>query len=112
MKLLIEAGADPNAKMIAGGTAIYVATQENHVDCLKVLLDSGGDVNAKFDSTGGSALDIASMMARVECLEMLVNNGADVNAVAIDGTSALYSAEQSGPRMRRDSEECWVRADR
>jgi hypothetical protein len=96
LKLLIEAGADPNAKMIAGGTAIYVATQENHVDCLKVLVDSGGDVNAKLDSTGGSALDIASMMARVECLEMLVNNGADVNAVAIDGTSALYSAEQSG----------------
>jgi hypothetical protein len=96
LQYLIDAGADTNATMIAGGTAIYVATQEDHLDCLELLIASGGDVNAKLDSTGGSALDIASMMARVECLKILVAAGADVNAIAIDGTSALYSAEQSG----------------
>ena len=52
VKLLIEAGADPNIGGVYQDTAIMSAVSNGHLECLKVLIEAGVDVNAKETSSG------------------------------------------------------------
>jgi ankyrin repeat protein len=46
VKLLLEHGADVNAKT-AYETALHLAAGEGHLEIVKLLLEHGADVNAK-----------------------------------------------------------------
>lgn len=96
-KLLIEHGADVNARDNTEHTALIHAARGvgiddyylNNCQIMKLLIDNGADVNAKtnFDST---ALHYAVIGGNsIENIKFLIDNGADVNAKNYEGKTAL-----------------------
>ena len=94
-KLLIENGADVNAKtkhktwtkfgkvvnsptvsIPAQSTPLYIAIINNYIKTSKLLIENGADVNAK-DAKGHTPLHFAK---NLEIVKLLIKNGADVNA--------------------------------
>ncbi len=57
-RLLLERGADVNAKNKHGFTPLHFAAGIGHTDVAKLLLEHGADVNAK-DEHGRTPADIA-----------------------------------------------------
>lgn len=62
-----------------GYTPILFAASEGRHECLKVLLDRGGNPNAK-GNCNITPLHLAATSAHAECIEELLKHGADVNA--------------------------------
>ncbi len=58
---------------------LHMAAGEGHRECVEVLIDTGGDVNAK-NEIDLTPLHFAAGNGKVDCLEVLLANGADVNA--------------------------------
>lgn len=67
VKLLLSKKGDPNKKdLLAGNTSVHYAAQENHIDCLQLLIDAGGRYDIK-NNDGKSCLDLATG----ECFSVL-----------------------------------------
>jgi ankyrin repeat protein len=47
VRLLLERGADPNARDNAGLTALHLAAGNGWVECARALLEGGPDANAR-----------------------------------------------------------------
>ena len=47
MKKLIEKGASVNASSKSSQTPLLIAVSYGHLDCVKLLLENGADINAK-----------------------------------------------------------------
>ena len=91
VKLLLEKGANVNAKSIHGYTALTAASRNGHADIVKLLIDSGADVNAK-EIEGATALMAASWAGHADVVRLLLDNGADVNAEDTQGRTVLMYA--------------------
>jgi ankyrin repeat protein len=118
IRVLVEAGANVNAKESWGGTtALMWAVSENHAEAARLLIGGGADVNARsnyvaaangrgfegrtpvgsrndpkveeFASGWLTPLMLAAREGNVELARILADAGADVNAVAGDGKTAL-----------------------
>ncbi len=78
IKLLLDAGADPNLKDSAGKTALhYLADSEvPHPKALEYLLQVGANINAQ-DNNGDTPLHWAIRKKRYDLVKMLVEAGAD-----------------------------------
>jgi len=59
MKVLLEHGADVNARSNAGGTALMAAAFAGDVRMVQALLEKDADVDARLIETNESALTIA-----------------------------------------------------
>lgn len=57
VRLLIEAGADVNAKNPRGHTVLYCAGGHGHLATTQLLLDRGADCDAKFTHDGKTLLE-------------------------------------------------------
>lgn len=67
VKLLLSKKGDPNKKdLLAGNTSVHYAAQENHIDCLQLLVDAGGRYDIQ-NNDGKSCLDLATG----ECFSVL-----------------------------------------
>jgi ankyrin repeat protein len=89
--LLLEHGANVNAKSIDGRTPVYQsAVLANGAGVLKMLLDKGGDPNAK--TIIGMTPAMAAAGANVAALKLLIEHKADVNARNAAGATALMAA--------------------
>ena len=75
-------------------TPLYAASQEGHVDAVRVLLDHGADVNAQ-DSIDWTPLHLASCEGHLKVVQLLLDYGATVNAQSGDG-SPLHLASDWG----------------
>jgi len=58
VKLVLAAGADPNARQMAGYTALHAAAAHQNVEMTQALLDAGADPSLRSDD-GQSAADTA-----------------------------------------------------
>ena len=117
-QLLLDRGADVNARTLDGTTPLHWAVISQFADLamLNLLLDAGADVNAKNDK-GRTPLHEAvaerfPLMADVgrgpdpEMVALLLDRGADVSATDGEGKTACQWAQQHGsfsdhPLLRR-----------
>lgn len=76
----------------------FRCAQENNVDVLKDLLDSGLNVNTK-DAHGWSLLMVASCAGAKEAVKILLNAGARVGVRDSKGNTALILATRKGHNM-------------
>ena len=92
---LILKGANVNAiaKNATGFTALTGAIANNHTEISKVLVNSGADVNHRYEG-GVSPLMEASMNGNIELANFLLENGADPNAKTKDGKSPISFARE------------------
>jgi ankyrin repeat protein len=70
VRMLLDAGADPNAKSASGGTPVHTAAFTGNISVLRMLLDAGGDASAR-DKKGHSPLDVARERGNTEAAAML-----------------------------------------
>jgi hypothetical protein len=75
VKLLIEFGADINAKDVIGSTPLMLATSSSNLEIVKLLLEVGVDINAK-SKAGNNALMIASAYKHKDIVTLLKKYGA------------------------------------
>ena len=99
MRLLLESGASVGATSGAPGepscSALYIACQESHVECARLLLGADAGVNQAKD-TGATPLFIACQNGQLECVRMLLAAGAAVNQANANGGTPLLVACQKG----------------
>ncbi len=60
-----------------GVNALMMATQENHVNVVKLLLEKQAEVNAR-NTKYRTVLMIAAYKGHVECARLLLDHGAEV----------------------------------
>jgi ankyrin repeat protein len=72
VKMLLDAGADPNAKSATDGTPLHTAAFTGNVPVLKLLLAAGGDAGAR-DKKKHSPLDVARERGNNEAAALLHN---------------------------------------
>ncbi|MFC1883666.1 ankyrin repeat domain-containing protein [Thermodesulfobacteriota bacterium] len=89
--LLIDSGADVNARENRGGTPVLAAAYSGKIEILKLLIKNGANVNARTDS-GSTPLMTAAWREYVDIVKLLIAYGAEVNAIDGDGRSALSFA--------------------
>ena len=80
VKVLLEKGADVNAKNDKDDTALMLLTAKEvtDIEIVKWLLEAGADVNAK-NQYGNTALIWATKNGYTEIVELLLEYGADVS---------------------------------
>lgn len=95
INMLINEGADVNARNYVGLTALGMAF-DSPPEIVALLIKSGADVNAKLGA-GQTPLIRAAMFTwkHPENITLLIDAGADVNAKDNGGRTALYHASKS-----------------
>ena len=95
MKILLEYGANVNAKDSELDTPLFCAINIGNIEMIKLLLEYDIDINA-VDSDGDSALHIALNPLNVidaEIVEALLQKGANVNVLDVAMRTPLYYAQ-------------------
>ena len=72
LSLLLEAGADVNARNVDGATALMMAAMHgaDSVEVINALIKAGADVNAKTEE-GKTALDLARQVGNENVVKVL-----------------------------------------
>ncbi|GMH38703.1 hypothetical protein BSKO_06587 [Bryopsis sp. KO-2023] len=96
VKLLIDAGANVEARDNDGGTALYAAAGKGHLAVVQVLLEAGANVESRFTETDDTALIFSADQGHHDVAAALIKAGADVDATNRDGFFPLYRAGLSG----------------
>ncbi|KAK2710168.1 ankyrin-3-like [Artemia franciscana] len=91
--MLLNKGANVNAKQKDGTTPLHIAIQSYHITVTELLLESGANVDSKIEN-GTTALHIAAELGRIssEIIRFLLEFGADINSVDDVGKTALHIA--------------------
>ena len=92
VRVLVEAGADVNARSNDGSTVLMCAAMYGNPGVVHELVNAGADVNAK-DNLGNTALMRAvEYNDNTDMISALIDAGADVNAVNNSGLDAFKGA--------------------
>src|SRR5439155_14193543 len=75
VKRLLSAGADPNAKNVAGATALMWAAPD--VETMRLLLDAGADVSARSDDRRTALVVASGIVGGSPAVQQLLEYGAD-----------------------------------
>jgi ankyrin repeat protein len=93
-RLLIERGADVNAKMPGSGLTplLFAARDAQNAETFEVLLENGADAKER-DASGETALIVAAREGNLKAVQTLIASGADVNDKSLhNGSTALITA--------------------
>ncbi|KAK9783756.1 putative ZZ-type domain-containing protein [Seiridium cardinale] len=96
LKTLIEAKCplevpDPITKTFFPVSPLRYATRTNHVEAVRLLLESGADPRHRND-TGLTVLHLAAGLGNTEVINVLVDWKSDINSRAGDLTTPVYQA--------------------
>ncbi|KAJ6007625.1 hypothetical protein N7540_011601 [Penicillium herquei] len=110
MQILVDRGADVNARAPNGVSALEFALDWSRVEAVEFLLDHGADVNAPPGAY--SLLSNATYGDNERLFEMLLNAGADINARGPLGTVLAAAAFAGCERivemmLNRDAKVDW-----
>ncbi|RDD44087.1 Ankyrin repeat and SOCS box protein 13 [Trichoplax sp. H2] len=95
VKILLQAGANPNAKEVNGLSPLHLAVYHGRASCVEVLLNNGCKVDAR-TRFGCTPLHNAAYFEKSDCARLLLKFGADINAVESWGQTPLLLAAQKG----------------
>ncbi|XP_050789648.1 ankyrin repeat and LEM domain-containing protein 1 [Gopherus flavomarginatus] len=101
VEALLKQGADPNLVLPEGIAAIHLAAgkeRESGVRCLKLILQYGGNPNAR-SVEELTPLHVAASWGCYKCLKLLLRNGGDPNLEDQDGNRAIDLALEQGNKM-------------
>ena len=95
MKVLLKAGGNVNqATTTDGVTPLYMASQNGHVDTVKVLIDAGGDIN-QANHQGSTPLYAASWEGDIEMVQLFLQQpNIELNTRNKYGKTALTKATE------------------
>ena len=97
VRLLLEAGADPNDKC-TGLSALSQAASQGQTECVAALLDSGAVIDVR-NEDGETPLSYAVVADHRRVIDVLLARGAEVNTWDnAAGTPLLYSVTQETER--------------
>ncbi|KAI6777534.1 uncharacterized protein J7T54_004255, partial [Emericellopsis cladophorae] len=100
-QLLLNNGADFNARDKFGRTELMLASQDGHEEVARLLIEKGADVHAR-DSDGRTALIWASEKGHEAVARLLIDKGADVNAQTNNkGTALIWASENEHEAVAR-----------
>ena len=91
VRVLLDAGANPDSVDPNGATALFLAAQLNRVPEMRMLLQAGADKDMA-NSSGITPLMIATHKRNVEAVRTLLAAGADEQRVGGEGRTALAIA--------------------
>jgi ankyrin repeat protein len=95
VKILLDSGADVDARARDGGTALTLAAENGHEAVVRLLLEYRADVNAEA-RYGGTALTWAAKNGHEAVVRLLLKHRADVDAKGHYGRTALTLAAENG----------------
>ncbi|MGE0792283.1 MAG: ankyrin repeat domain-containing protein [Sandaracinaceae bacterium] len=87
-------GADPHSVDTLGSPVLHIAAALGHVEIMRLLIDSGADVNLR-DEFMGTALILAANGADRAAVELLLERGADPTMRNDLGESAEDRADRT-----------------
>ena len=88
---LAEAGVDLDAlDPIYSVSAIEMATDYGQPEVVRILIDSGADVNVRNGDQGTPCFG-AAFFGRADCLRLLIDNGANPTLVNSAGSNPMYA---------------------
>ncbi|KAF8244025.1 ankyrin, partial [Wilcoxina mikolae CBS 423.85] len=96
LELLLENGADINAKDNSSQGPLYEAVNARNLAAVKILLERGVSINDQEDIFGRTALHVAVDAANLDMAMVLVEGGAEVDIRDKNGMTPLAIAAQKG----------------
>ncbi|MGB6063731.1 MAG: ankyrin repeat domain-containing protein [Desulfomonilaceae bacterium] len=95
-ELLLEAGADIDARDFDGRTALFEAALSGHLQVVVILLARGADVHVR-DISGRTALTEANVWGEAKVAELLIKSGAHVETTAEEMMHRNWIPDRCGP---------------
>ncbi|XP_042858381.1 serine/threonine-protein phosphatase 6 regulatory ankyrin repeat subunit C-like [Penaeus japonicus] len=95
VKMLLEEGADVNAKDKSDSSPLHWAAGGGHDGVVETLLRKGARVNAE-NKFGQRAIHYAAYFGHLTTLEILQERGADVDSMDSSGDTPLHLAASEG----------------
>lgn len=95
VKLILDGGADVNARGRHHGLALEAASLQGHEEVVQILLDAGANVNAQ-GLPNETGLLAASLKGHDKVVQILVDTGAEVNAQGGRKGNVLQVASSEG----------------
>jgi ankyrin repeat protein len=95
VRVLLEAGADPNQTDVIGFTALALAAENHSLRTVQILVVAGAAVN-QVVTHGNTPLMLACQKGDAEIAEVLLTQGADAATANRDRETALMNAAAAG----------------
>jgi hypothetical protein len=89
LRLLLEHGADINARAGDGSTALHRASSYGRLEIVCLLLEHGAETKAK-NNLGKTALQVAEEKGKFEVVKLLLEHKADFNTYLISRSLVHY----------------------
>jgi ankyrin len=94
-RLLLEYGADIEARDMAEATPLLIASMQGVGEVAELLIDKGADVGAH-DHFERTVLMLSVLGGDLGLMQLLVEKGVDVRATDAKGANALWTAVRAG----------------
>lgn len=98
-KLLLESKADIDKVSQFSGTPLTVAVEEQQLNMVQFLLDSGANANVVDKKLKQTPLHVAASLGFIESAKLLIKHGANINAKDGVGQTPFMEAAFSSPEI-------------